>query len=561
MEENNMKKALFMLLILFWLPLCALAETQAVVANRNVADRLILREEASASGKILGRFYTGTPVTVLEKGDDFCRVEIGRLNGYMMTAHLAFPLRNYAFDTCYYTAQPNRKDAPLYDKASTAGNVIARANSPVYVLADINDDWRYVQLENGEYGFMRAIHLNDTKLMVKMAYLSTRTELYSDKKLTKKTGAVYEANTQVRVVDASRNGNWAKIEITGIHLEPSMPGDGVSGYISQDFLNLFLFPWETGGYTLRAGILQKDLAMLSPWSDHTQYLQKGAMVAILGETEDSYHLISDVATALVEKEMVFPLQNQRANRHGHVERIGFALLKAGDERRWHHNSLNQLIQQNGDRLQIYCGYGDGMEWMDAKDVILLKNGDLLKFLPPLAEGAFSITEENSAIWHFEVKEGKTATLSMKNETWNIAVNEKTFTEGSYSYFLPEGTTGFLQGAVWQSDKALLSNINLSYCQEHLGENIPAFEGSGRLFCDWQIADQRNFYSFRVKPLPGCEEAYFSVSSLNTLEKNQEGEHKVDLFNLSYDEENILELLPGNFVELVNCQLYYYFGNG
>lgn len=556
-----MKKALLMLLLLLCLPLCALADTEAVVANRNVADRLILREEASASSKILGRFYTGTPVIVLEKGEEFCHVQVGHLKGYMMTAHLAFPVRNYAFDTLYYTARPNRKDAPLYSKASTAGNVTARANEPVYVLADINDDWRYVQLQNGEWGFMRAIHLNDTELMVKFAYLSTRVELYSDKKLTKETGAVYEANTQVRVVDASRNGNWARIEITGIHLEPNMPGDGVSGYISQGDLNLFLFPWETGEYTLRAGILQKDYAMSSPWSGDTQFMKKGTMVAIMGETEDYYHLLSDVATGLVEKDMVIPLQNQKANRHGHVERTGFALLKDGDERRWTYNSLNQLIQQNGDQLQIYCGYGEFVEWMDAKDVILLKNGDLLKFLPNLPEGAFSITEETSAIWHFEVKEGKTATLSMKNETWNIAVDQKTFTEGSYSYFLPAGTTGTLQGAVWQSGQAQLSNINLSCCQESLGENTPVFEGSGRLFCDWQITDRHNWYSYIVKPLPGCEEAYFSVSNLNTLKKKEEGEHKVDLFNLSHDEENILDLVPGYFVELVNCQLYYYFGNG
>ncbi len=556
-----MKKALLLMLLLLFLPLCAQADTQAVVANRNVADRLILRETASSSGKILGRFYTGTPVTVLEKGEEFCHVKIGGLEGYMMTVYLAFPVRNYAFDTLYYTAQPNRKDAPLYHKASTAGNVTARANEPVYVLGDINDDWRYVQLQNGEYGFMRAIHLNSTKLMMNNAYLSTRVELFSDKKMTRKTGAVYEPNTRVRVVDASRNGNWAKIEITGMHLEPNMPGDGVSGYISQDYLNLFLFPWETGAYSLRAGILQKDYALYSPWDETTQYLKEGTMVAIMGETEDSYHLVSDVATALVEKEMVFPLQNQKANRHGHVERIGFALLKEGDERRWTYNSLNQLIQQNGDQLQIYSGHGVYMEWMDAKDVILLKEGDLLKFLPPLPEGEFAITQENSAIWHFEVKEGKTATLSMKNETWNIAIDQKTFTEGSYSYFLPEGTTGTLQGAAWQSSKAQLSNINLSYCQEYLGENTPVFQGSGRLFCDWQITDRHSFYSFKVKPLPGCEEAYFSVSSLNTLEKDEPGEHKVDLFNLTYEEEDILYVLPGNFVELVNCQLYYDFGNG
>lgn len=554
-----MKKCLVALLLLLLLPMAAFAESRAVVANPHVADRLILRSEPSDKGNILGRFYTGTPITVLEKNNDFCKVQLGSLQGYMKTVYLAFPLRNYDFETCYFTALPNRPDAPIYNKASTAGQVIGRANEKVYILGDINDDWRYV-LSGENYGYMRAIHLNDTELLVRCAYLSTRVELYSDKKLTKKTGAVYQANTQVRVVDASRNGNWAKVEITGTYMEPGMEQNPVSGYMSQSHLNLFLFPWETMDYTLRAGILQEDLAVFSKWSGNTSYLKKGTMAAICGETEEEYHLIWDTATALVPKEKVTLLQHQQANRSGIVKPMGFALLQPGDEKRWMHNAQNQLIQQKGDQLQILT-YND-MEWMDAENVLILKNADLYhRILPTIPAGDFAITDKNSAIWYFQVEKGQTANLSMKNETWNIAVENKTFTEGIYAYHLPEGTTGLLEGAEWNTGfSSLFSSLTPSYLLRELQEETPFFQGSGRLYGDIHLSDQSAWYTYRAMPLPGCEEASFTLTPLNTL--NPEiTPCTVDLFNLTYEDENIFRLTPGTFVELVNCELYFDFGNG
>jgi len=61
-----MKRILIGLMILMLaLPAVALGEEyQAVVANPNAADRLNLREKPDTDSKTLGRFYSGTPVTV-----------------------------------------------------------------------------------------------------------------------------------------------------------------------------------------------------------------------------------------------------------------------------------------------------------------------------------------------------------------------------------------------------------------------------------------------------------------------------------------------------------------
>ncbi len=62
----------------------------AVVNNPDPADRLNLRCEPSRQSPSLGRYYNRTPVRIREYGEEWCRVQIGRLEGYMMTEYLAF---------------------------------------------------------------------------------------------------------------------------------------------------------------------------------------------------------------------------------------------------------------------------------------------------------------------------------------------------------------------------------------------------------------------------------------------------------------------------------------
>lgn len=62
----------------------------AMVNNPDPADRLNLRCEPRKSSPSLGRYYNRTPVRIREYGEEWCRVQIGRLEGYMMTKYLAF---------------------------------------------------------------------------------------------------------------------------------------------------------------------------------------------------------------------------------------------------------------------------------------------------------------------------------------------------------------------------------------------------------------------------------------------------------------------------------------
>lgn len=62
----------------------------AKVNNPNPEDRLRLRTEPNKESAPLGKFYNGTPVLVLNKGDEWCKVDVFGTVGYMMTQYLAF---------------------------------------------------------------------------------------------------------------------------------------------------------------------------------------------------------------------------------------------------------------------------------------------------------------------------------------------------------------------------------------------------------------------------------------------------------------------------------------
>ncbi|GHU77121.1 hypothetical protein AGMMS49992_24120 [Clostridia bacterium] len=60
----------------------------AVVVNPNSADRLNLRQQPDKNSTALGRYFNGTIVEMLEKGDDWCRVRVDGKEGYMMSQYL-----------------------------------------------------------------------------------------------------------------------------------------------------------------------------------------------------------------------------------------------------------------------------------------------------------------------------------------------------------------------------------------------------------------------------------------------------------------------------------------
>lgn len=66
------------------------ASRWAAVNNPNPADRLHLRAKPDKGAGSLGKYYNGTPVEVLDKGDTWTQVHVGGVIGWMKTEYLAF---------------------------------------------------------------------------------------------------------------------------------------------------------------------------------------------------------------------------------------------------------------------------------------------------------------------------------------------------------------------------------------------------------------------------------------------------------------------------------------
>ncbi len=64
--------------------------TYAYVNNPIATERLMLRQYPDTKSVILGRYYNGTRVAILEYGATWCRVQVDGIYGYMMTKYLSF---------------------------------------------------------------------------------------------------------------------------------------------------------------------------------------------------------------------------------------------------------------------------------------------------------------------------------------------------------------------------------------------------------------------------------------------------------------------------------------
>ncbi len=122
-----------------------------VVVNTN---RLHLRASASKSSKSLGLFSRGTYVTVLEKGNTWCKVKVDGKTGYMMTEFLGF--NGLTSEKTARVKHPDGLSVNLRsDPIVKDGNVVLRVphGAKVNVLAKHGSSWSMIQY-GGVTGYM-----------------------------------------------------------------------------------------------------------------------------------------------------------------------------------------------------------------------------------------------------------------------------------------------------------------------------------------------------------------------------------------------------------------------
>jgi SH3 domain protein len=126
----------------------------AIVNNPGSTQLLNLREEASTTAKVIGRYMNGTRVTVLAQGTEWCQVQVDKTGyiGYMMTRYLR--LYNLPNTPTATVSHPMGTFVNLRKSPSMNASVLTRVPHlrSVTIIAP-GDEWYKVSY-NGTVGYM-----------------------------------------------------------------------------------------------------------------------------------------------------------------------------------------------------------------------------------------------------------------------------------------------------------------------------------------------------------------------------------------------------------------------
>lgn len=557
---------------------------KAVVANPVVTDRLNLRIKPDTDSESLGRFYSGTPVTVADDGirEGWALVTIGELTGYVRTEYLMRENRNYEAPKLFSTARLKKGSAYLRSAPEGTGEQMGLISGFVYVLGDVGDDWRYVQAKDKYdrvlYGYVRTSELTDHATAIEMAYLwpargGDRVTVYAEKEL-KTAKAFYYAGAPVRVTDSSRAG-WARVECPGVLPEEDTTVT-VQGYVKAEDLKVFCQPWEVMSRA-KAGLAARDLTL--PESPHV-FVPKGAALVVVGETAGKYHIIYGNAfsglevTDLVDQNDVV-LTGETADRMIPPRRA-FALLP---------QEAGEIPLKDG-TLDAYAGLtdltlceiiGEGDTWYQMRQAFrpgffVEKEG--VRVVSALMHdtedirgaGAWTAAEKDAGLWVLTVEAGKSGSVTLKNpDAYHGA--ESPAEDYRYTFYIAPGTEVNAEGdaILTAATEGSLQRLLPAHPADTYSDRV-VFSGSGRFFCDLQLPEDANYYSWRVRPIPGSEDSWLRVSSIFTdacgawdgveavrLAGDFDGGAQADIW--------YLDLFPGQFLEVTNCIIEIYYGNG
>jgi len=125
-------------------------ENSFYINTRTSGGVLNLRKSASSTAKSLGKFYTGTPLTILSyTRTGWAYVRIGQTEGYMDADYLT-PTQPTQFGDKRIIRNKRANGLNLRGEPSTGGELLTFVpnNSQVIVLGELSDGWCYVSYEN-----------------------------------------------------------------------------------------------------------------------------------------------------------------------------------------------------------------------------------------------------------------------------------------------------------------------------------------------------------------------------------------------------------------------------
>lgn len=136
----------------------------AMVKSDKATDRLNLRAGPSRDSVSYGKYYSGTPVRVLETQGDWCKVTVGGVAGYMQRQYLAFGLE--MMDVSCYFLQKSTYPAeavlgiPMHERPDATSKSTPMPEG-FHIIAAVGNDWYHVLCDDGSAGYVEVSHFWD----------------------------------------------------------------------------------------------------------------------------------------------------------------------------------------------------------------------------------------------------------------------------------------------------------------------------------------------------------------------------------------------------------------
>lgn len=200
--------------------------TVTATVKTNTGIGLNLREEPSLHGAILTSAKNGSTVTVLQKGDTWCRVKVGDQEGFMASKFLRFAAASTVTTPASgKVAVVNNPKATqvlnLRETASLDARVLAyyRNGTKVTILKS-GTTWHKVQVEDGRMGYMMAKYLKLTDDTAAVQPFAAKTMNVNGGRIVnlRKSGSLNAAiiatvpvNTEVTVLE--HGTDWCRVKV------------------------------------------------------------------------------------------------------------------------------------------------------------------------------------------------------------------------------------------------------------------------------------------------------------------------------------------------------------
>lgn len=308
-----MKKAVVVLLLMIQMLFCCpcfavSAGTKlgtAIVNNPVAQDRLNLRAQPSKNAISLGKYYTGTEVTLLSFNNGWYKVKIGSLEGYMLSDYLTINGSSQGASHVI-SAQPvvtirNAGGTGLHlrsAQSTSSASYGLYANGTQVTVLGISETWAHVQID-GQIGFMLLsgltprLQFGSTEIVSEaapgIAYVNNpnpqdRLNLRTQPNKEAPSLGKYYNGTSVSLLSSESNG-WYRVKIGSLE-----------GYMQDKYLSLYrsvasaqptVTVQDTSGtgLTLHSGQSTRSASL--------GFYKNGTLVTVLGLSKSWCHVQVD----------------------------------------------------------------------------------------------------------------------------------------------------------------------------------------------------------------------------------------------------------------------------